>query len=312
MSQKLIKSIKTYIKNDKALGEFDYAVSKDIYLASIKEFDQYSNVIKEIGYRPDGWIENHYTNKFNDNNQLIEHSVYDEDDQILETHTYDYSAEGKLIGIACYFAEMDDNDYTHIIYDAEDQIIEKRNMDSSDELYSSIKFEYQQGKLINEKHFNDENVLESEKQFQYDDKGNIVAESDIDHLENDKRVYTYEYNDAGKRTKTCIYNKKDQLIMRTSYEFDEDGRNIKQVEEDQKGIFTTLFGYNDDGLLDFQEKLDANDQLLVRWEYAYNEDLLVETGTYFREKKELIEEEDEDEYELVKRVSTDLVYEFYN
>ncbi len=318
MPQKVIKSIKSYIKNDKALAEFDYADSKDVYLASVKEFDEQSNIIKEIGYRPDGLIDNHYTNTFNNTGQLIEHAVYDDGDELLQTHKYDYNSEGEMIGIASFFAEMGDSDYTHVLYNDEGLIIEKRNMDSDDDLYSTIKFEYKDDKLVKECHYNDDNKLESEKQFVYNDKGVLMEESEIDHLDNDKRVFKYEYDSAGSRTKMLMYNMKDQLIMRISYEFNEDGKNVKQVEEDQKGISTTLFGYTNDGQYDFQEKYDADGALVARWEYKYQDGLLVETGTYFREEKtpekndEDENEEDSPEFELVKRISTDFIYEFYN
>ncbi len=230
MSQKAVKSVHTYIQNDLALVDFDYADSTGRYLASIKEFDLNNNIVKEIGYRPDGWVENHYTNKYNDKNQRIEHSIFDEDSQLMETHKFDYDDAGKVIGEACYYAEMDDSDYTHYVYDG-DLLIEKRNMDSDNELYMLIKFSYTDKLLTHEEHYNDEMKLESEKVFEYNSEGKIITDMVIDRLEGDKHSHKYEYDEAGNRIKSLYYNKKDQLAIKTTFEYDDQGRNITLIDE---------------------------------------------------------------------------------
>lgn len=323
MSQKTVKTIHTYIQNDLAMVDFDYADSTGRYLSSIKEFDLNNNIVKEIGYRPDGLIENHYTNSYNEKNQRVEYSIFDDDDQLMESHRFDYDEAGKIIGEACYYAEMDDNDYTHYIYDENNLLIEKRNIDSDDELYNLVRFSYTDNLLTREEHINDDQKLESEKIFEYNADGKPITEIHIDHLEGDKRTIRNEYNEAGFKVKTLTYNKKDQLAIKTYYEFDEQGHNITLIDEDARGLSTTRYIFNEEGKMELQEKYNADEELLVQWKYDYLDGLLMSTTTFIRESAEEVKsskEEDEsednedeeiEEYVMVKRITTENVYEFF-
>jgi YD repeat-containing protein len=309
MEQKIVKSTQTYISNQLAFADFDYADSNKRYLASLKEYDVNGNITKEVGYRPDSWIENNYTNSYNENNVLIEHSIFDEENQLLECHKFDLDEKGKIIGESCYYSEMDDSDYTTYSYDEEGRLIEKRNVDSEQDLYWLTNFEYENGLLVKEQHFNDNNTLETEKKCEYSPKGELIKEINIDQLENDKRTYVFEYDDAGHRVKTLMYNTKDQLTAKFLYEFDEKGRNYKLIEEDRKGLFTTIFHFNDADFLEIQEKFDQDNELIVRWEYEYEENRLVLTKAFMREKN--TDEDSEDEYVMINRVTTEYEYIFY-
>jgi YD repeat-containing protein len=291
--------------------DFDYADSTGRYLASVKEFDLNNNIVKEIGYRPDGWIENHYTNKYNDKNQRIEHSIFDEDNQLMETHKFDYDEAGKIIGEACYYAEMDDKDYTHFIYDEDGLLIEKRNMDSDNELYTLIKFTYTDKLMTHEEHFSDEMKLESEKVFEYNSEGKLITEMEMDHLEKDKHTHKYEYDEAGHRTKSLFYNKKDQLAIKSVFEYDDQGQNVALIDEDVHGITITRYTFNDDGQMELQEKFNAEEELLVKWVYEYSGEELIKTTTFIREESENKSDESEEEHEMVKRVTTEHEYEFF-
>lgn len=311
MSQKTVKTVRTYIQNDLALVDFDYADSTGRYLASEKEYDLNNNIVKEIGYRPDGWIENHYTNKYNEKNQRIEHSIFDEDNQLLETHKFDYDADGKVIGEACYYAEMDDSDYTHYVYDQEGLLIEKRNLDSDGELYTLVKFTYANQLMVREEHYNDEMRLESEKVFEYNPEGKLLMELEMDHLENDKHTHRYEYDAAGYKIKSLFYNKKDQLAIKSIFEYDDKGRNVTLIDEDVHGITITRYTYNDRGQMELQEKFNEEEELLVKWVYEYSGDEPLSTTTYLREKSENKDEESGEDFEMVKRVTTEHEYEYF-
>jgi len=309
MSQKKIKSVQTFIQNDLALVDFDYADSTGRYLSSIKEYDVNGNILKEIGYRPDGWIENHYSIAYNEKNQRVEYAIYDEDDQLLENHTFEYDDDGNIIGESCFYAEMDDHDYTHYNYDENGLLIEKRNLDSDNEFYGLIRFTYSNKLLVREEHINDEQKLESEKIFEYNAEMKLITETAIDHLEGDKRTIRNEYNTAGQKIKSLIYNKKDQLASKLYYEFDDQGRNCTLIEEDAHGVSITRYIYLDNGKMSRQEKYNANDELLVRWEYEYAEDLLLNTVTFIREESS--DEDSDEDFEMIKRVTTENMYEFF-
>lgn len=310
MSQKKIKSIQTFIQNDLAMADFDYADSNGRYLASVKEFDVNDNILKEIAYRPDGWVENHYTNKFNEANKRIEHSIFDENDELMEKHQFDYDESGKIKGEACYYAEMDDSDYTHFVYNADGLLVEKNNMDSDNELYSYVRFEYDNKKLVNERHFNDDNRLELEKIIHYLADGKVSKEVDVDHIENDQRTYVYDYDEAGNRVKTLMYNRKDELIMKTLVSYNENAKRTELIEEDQTSYFLTKFFYDESGKMVVQEKFNNEEIILVRWEYTYEDDLMKLVEMYIREDKHT-DDEDEEEFVLTKRITTEYVYEFF-
>jgi hypothetical protein len=307
MSQNKVKSIHTYISNQLAMVDYDSADSNSRYLASYKEFDENGNITKEIGYRPDTLIENNYSNIYDANNHLIEHSIYDENNELLECHKYDLDENGRVIGESCFYAEMDDNDYTTYLYDNDGHLIEKRNVDSDNELYHLKQFTYENQKLIKEQLFNDEQKLETETIYEYDENGLRISEINIDNLEGDKQTFKYDYNELGQRIETLHYNKKDQLVAKSFFEYDEQGVNIQLIEEDVNGVYTTVFDYNELGKIQTQEKYNHEEELIVRWIYEYEDDRLVKTKTLVRDEN--AEESDEDE--MVVKIISEFIHELY-
>jgi YD repeat-containing protein len=165
--------------------------------------------------------------------------------------------------------------------------------------------------MIREEHYNDEMKLESEKVFEYNPEGRLLMELEMDHLENDKHTHRYEYDEAGNKIKSLFYNKKDQLAIKSIFEYDDQGRNIALIDEDVHGITITRYTYNDAGQMELQEKFNGEEELLVKWVYEYMGDEPLRTTTYIREKSENQNDETEEEYEMVKRVTTEHEYEYF-
>jgi len=63
--------------------------------------------------------------------------------------------------------------------------------------------------------------------------------------------------------------------------------------------------------MELQEKFNGEEELLVKWVYEYTDDEPLRTTTYIREKSENKDDETGEEFEMVKRVTTEQEYEYF-
>ncbi len=77
------------------------------------------------------------------------------------------------------------------------------------------------------------------------------------------------------------FNKKDDLIERAVFFYNEKGNLTEVIEENQKGKNHTFMEYDEKGNLLYQEEKNSDDILKGRVERTYNEDnLVVESHVY--------------------------------
>ncbi len=310
MEQNNIKTIRTYTTSEYISMNYKGKLSDERHLSSIREFDKNNNVIKEITYLPTGEIEHNTTSEYDYKNNIIVNCIFDENNELLQRHEYERDAEGKITVEKCFYAESDEPDFTYYKYDQNNNLVEKVNMDSDNDIYSRHLFAYENNLLVKSTLYNDSNQLEHEKNMQYNNQGQLILELDNDYIDNIKRTFKYEYDEFGNRSKILIYNKNNQLISKSLYTFNEQRLTTELIEEDINGEFTTKFNYNEQKLMISQEKFDADDDLILRFEYIYEGNNLIKTKTFVRDN-DLLEMESELEDNMICRAFVDYEYEFF-
>lgn len=117
-------------------------------------------------------------------------------------------------------------------YDTQGRVIKvKRNQDVQEWEYS------EEGYLLSEKTYNDENGNYEEYKYTYDAKGNILTKQTIENREG--KVYCtvqYEYAN-GRLEKITFLNAHNHVSSYTTFEYDANDNVIKELEQTDKGVF---------------------------------------------------------------------------
>jgi len=239
---KKIKSVKMF--------RYDHSGTKDInpeekgYRYSLTEHDEKGNVVLEVKYNSDEELEDKYTFKYDENDHVIEEIHYLTFKDIAEHKTYERDKKGKIVKA---FKHYNDGSKDTIEYHFNDDglLMEMVTIDSYDEVEAKIICEYENGNLILEEAYEyDELILK--QTYSYDKDGNVIEESKWNEDEGNIRQANV-YDENNRVIKVLFYNKKDELAVKTEYEYSKEGKIIGVTEEDQHGKKVTTVTYDDKG-----------------------------------------------------------------
>ncbi|MDD2411619.1 MAG: hypothetical protein PHR79_01750 [Bacteroidales bacterium] len=277
--KRAILNVKTYTQSN-LLG-LVFENSKDnSYLSSEKTYDKNGNLLCEKDFSADGSMDLFNIYEYDDQNNISKAVYMGDFDEVFETHFYEYNEENLLIKeILCYGDETpeDDGALYDIIefqYDENNNRIKKTSIDSEGTFNNEKNYEYRNGKLIREYNFGEDKKMEVEILYKYDNHGNLIEESRIDHIENVKNTLKYEFDERNFKTKSLIYNNFDQLIKITRMEYD-DAQNLLQMTEESSGSHVVKsYEYNESKTKIIAEKLhNIEGELKEFRNYEYDEDL---------------------------------------
>lgn len=124
--------------------------------------------------------------------------------------------------------------------------------------------------------------------YEYDDKGNVVSEKQIDSNGNISKSISSIFKYSGDK---LIYSKKEDSeygIDVKEYEYDSIGDIIKKkVNYNNRFIRTVMYSYNDKGLLDKVYETDNNGKFIGQTLYNYDSlnNVISENQTFFDGQK---------------------------
>ena len=117
-----------------------------------------------------------------------------------------------------------------------------------------------------------ESILYSQKMTYDEDRMTKIVEFDKDG--NPRIVTNYDYNENGKLITNQESDEAGNLLKKTSFVYDKDGNNSIQTIYNSKGQVAEknfLKNYDALGNAKLIEKYDANDSLVVTYQYEYND-----------------------------------------
>jgi hypothetical protein len=221
-----------------------------------------------FGYDYKGELLNQTTTEFNLRGDVVNTTSID--DQMLESLSYSYDADGRLVGkIASFGGSLDEHRYT----------LDKYGCIVVDELYG------------------DGGELESVVKIDYDSAGNDVQHRAINRLGNTTFVQSRAYDEAGHCVEVVFTDGEEQVRSRETTSYDSEGRKIEVVTYegydivksraeylygdgevlcttyDEVGAFVSKVGerYNDNDLVVESVTYDADDVVMVRVVTEYDE-----------------------------------------
>lgn len=255
-------------------------VSMKNYLETNVYYNEAGKAIKEEHFLPDGELETILVNEYDDKGLLKTAKQFDNENVLLQQTDFLY------------------DDYQNII---------RQNHYFGDEVtkFSNV-FVYENGALVREDVFENNEYIYTEKEYTYDNRNNLIKSVEYDEdgntknvvtneynedsfvvkrvrdeiLEKDRRVYIFEYDECGNKKKDLIYDYENVLISKTYYLYNEKKQLLEKEEEDLDRYLKTVNTFLDDKMMK-SEILDK-EGLVVTWtEYGYDDDGLVISQKYF-------------------------------
>lgn len=277
--KRIILNVKTYTQTS-LLGLVFENSEENSYLSSEKSYDKNENLLSEKDFSADGSIDLNNVYEYDEKNNVSKAIYMGDFDEVYETHFYEYNEENLLIKELLFYGDEtpeDDGALYDIIefqYDENKNRIKKTSIDSEGTFNNEKINEYRNGKLIREFNFGEDKKMEVEILYEYDNQGNLIEESRIDHIENVKNTLKYEFDERNFKTKSLIYNNFDQLIKITRMEYD-DAQNLLEMTEESSGSHVVKsYEYNESKTKIIAEKLhNIEGELKEFRNYEYDEDL---------------------------------------
>lgn len=285
MSMKF-KSIREYTTSDLMNIVFESSENNS-FMSSNKEYDIHQNLILEQEYTVDGNVNCNNKHTYNEKNELIETNYLDEDDQVLETHQFFYDESGKLIKEHIHYGENeygdDDTDFYDIVtyvYNTDNQLISKKSFDNEGEFNSEKKYLHDGKNIIQEQVFGEENRLEVELNFKYNEVGNLIHETRIDHIENVKNTLEHEYYENNHRSCSKVFNHYNDLVSKTSFAYNDKNQLHSVTEERPDSFVVKKYEFDDEGNLICENYFNKDEELMQYKKYSYENNLLQQIDQY--------------------------------
>ena len=277
------KTVSTTVMPDGSLQEFDKdgkLIKHTLYrddgsLDCILEYDENSNLIKDVHYDEKGqglWYSEY---KYDKSGNRIE-NLYYSDGQLRWSQKYEYDESGKCIKGMQYDADGNLENYSLPEYNDKGKILKWQTYEKDNTPTDFIIYEY------------DENGTQASKKF-YSANGRVVrSEIYIDGVYDRYITYNYENN---RLFGVSEYDKNNNLIRYYSYGYSYDstgaltGYSVDELEPIEKSPYYTFkhiktSQYDADGNLTEYKVFEYDENGIVKKTTRYNPDGTIKNDTY--------------------------------
>ncbi|MCK9613838.1 MAG: hypothetical protein M0R16_13250 [Bacteroidales bacterium] len=269
-----------YAMEDPSSPETTEWFEKETHLSSEKEYDENNNLVKSISYNHSGDINEHILYKFDEKNNCIEEICFFDENEIAEHHYFVFDDKNLCANEKIVYAESGESHVT-FKYDERGNLLERRVMNPEGETEEMEVFEYDGDKLISEKLFGEDNVLEHENKYSYHENGDVVLYEHITSEERSSYTTEYFYNQKGEREKILIYDAQGRLREKLIYTRDDKGNILEVTEEDVTSVKTTKMSYDEKNNPVKQEDYNKEGILILSIERTFNDDGVLTETTVF-------------------------------
>jgi YD repeat-containing protein len=274
--EKMLQSLTTIHKEVETDDDFNIIREFDEYISSYTEYTASGKIKLEKSFNTQNEIQEKIEYRYDEFDRLTEQLMYYDEEEIVEKRNCEYDDNGNLIRLNKHYSEGT-FEYTLYFYNNDNQLIEKKSFSHDHEHEETEQFEYISGSLVRESKYNENMKLVYEQKLTREDN---VLECETMDIDLGTTRFTEEYNEKGQKLNTHVYDKKNKLISRLIYNY-EDAKTVKILEEKSTGTETTIMHYNDHGDVILQEEIDADDFYKSRVTREFdNEFYLLRTQVY--------------------------------
>lgn len=125
------------------------------------------------------------------------------------------------------------------VYDEQGHLIDQNEYDGNDRPKWKCTYAYGPDNRATEWHFIFyEDNQESRTTFKYDDKGNIIEQTEVNAEGKLNRRTVYKYDSDGNRTEEVVYDEKGQVQMMVASKYDDKGNEVEYASKGPDGKVT--------------------------------------------------------------------------
>ncbi|OFX17996.1 MAG: hypothetical protein A2033_10310 [Bacteroidetes bacterium GWA2_31_9] len=258
-NNEIVKSEVIYNENQDILSHINYDDFGNIETKIEFEFDEKGNCIKETNFYDEESISETITNVYNENNKILK----------SETEYGDGSISIKSVALNS---------------DKTEQIIETHDEDGV--LESKEVNQYNDGLLVKQMVYDEDNKLVNETLNEFDENKNLIKRVEKNYFEKTEFITNFEYNENHNLVKYQKLTPKGIILEKLFISYDDQNRVIEQKYSDRiiyKYIFDdekktkTEERYDQQGVLRLQivsdisngEAIQFEDYMAYRVEYKY-------------------------------------------
>lgn len=286
---KLVKLLRTnYLRNS-----YDRdGIQTEKYIESETSYNESGKVLKETHYNAENAVESTVINEYDENGLVISSSQYDQDNELCQQNTFAYDDKQRVIRKGCFYGEGSIEYATHYVYE-NGLLVREDSYDEDEFSYTEKQYEYTDNGLISKLiEYDEDGEIMYRTSNEYDEKGQLIRRTREELLEHDSRTFTFEYDDNGNKTKELLYNYDMKLIAKAYYQYDE-ANNCIEMEEENLDIYRkTTYTYDGENCVKIAQ-YDKKDVLLTWTDYSYDEE-----GDVARIQNNIADEVSPEEYRI--------------
>jgi YD repeat-containing protein len=237
---------------------------------SLKEYDQAGNLILEANWGPGGVFSDKYEYQYEEGAR-VKHFVYADEEEIGQTESYEYDAEGRLVKSITEYSDGSLDSTTHT-YDASGHRIESVTVDEDGEIGQQEFWTYEGDLLTSYKLINDFGEVEEEELRKYDAEGRLTERHYKNISEETEYKVLYSYDNEGRLLLEQKLNMRDKPLEDINYEYDGQGNLIKETVENAYETIVRKRKYDEKGneieTIELEETDEDEEDDIIRYEVA--------------------------------------------
>lgn len=181
-------------------------------------------LIREVWYNPNGLKFNTVIYEYDGYGAVIKELTFGINNAPVSYKEYTRDSDGKITAMTSYVAEDAENyseEYKVLYEYGETGLKLKETRKVGDTTASVTAYEYEDEKLMNEKHYEGESELIAEYSYEYDAEGSMISCVRQDYMEGGSTRDAYTYDAEGRLIGKMSYNEGGDVTSRTEYTYDD-------------------------------------------------------------------------------------------
>lgn len=264
------RNVKLYCTNYVRTGFGKEDFSEEQFLESVIINNDEGKPIREEHYLANDLLDYILINEYDDKGNLIAITQYDEEESFIQKTENHYNEDNVLIRQDSLFGEGAPVYSIRYVYQ-DGVLIKEDSYDEDEFIFTEKEYSYNDNKqLVKQVEYDEEGNTQYITVNEYNSEGLLVRKIIEEVQQKDRRTFCYEYDDRGNRVKELIYNYDNRLLEKNDFTFNEDNLLIEKEEKNQDRHQLTRYTYNGKEV-EKVEILDNKGKVMMWVEYQYDE-----------------------------------------
>ncbi len=240
------------------------------YKESEVEYNESGKVTKETHFSEDGGVDSYTLNEYDERGRLVSSVQYDADELLCQQTTQQYDEEGHLVCQGNIYGEGSPEYLTKFVY--ENGLLMRQDSYDEDEFdFTEKEFTYDnEGQLVKEIDYSDDGEVLYAIENQYNEKGLLSQMVRNEVAAKDRRSYQFAYDERGNKVKDLVYNYNEELIAKAYYTYNDNDQLLEAETEDLDRYQKATYTYEGAHLVE-EALSDKDGNVLSKTTYRYNE-----------------------------------------